>query len=127
MRMIRRTLAGAALALPLTAGAAGIASADTVTGNEVQAGPDGAATHSVQANAGRAGGSYHENTTVAGRDGVATADTSATGDGHGNAQFRQRTGSAAADGVSSSDTRVKTGGVQPDQGVLAGTLNALGL
>ncbi|RSN53671.1 hypothetical protein DMH01_38910 [Amycolatopsis sp. WAC 04182] len=97
MRTIRRTLAASALAVPLTLGAAGIASADSYGSTEAQAGPDGAATHSVQASTDRGSSSFHENSTAAGPDGVATSETHASTDGG------------------------------HDQGVLSGTLDAIGL
>lgn len=96
MRTIRRTMAAGALALPLTLGAAGIASADSFGSTQVQASPDGVATHSVQANADRGTSSFHENATTAGPDGAASTDTHASTGDHG-------------------------------EGVLSGTLDALGL
>ncbi|MER7863443.1 hypothetical protein ABTX61_30365 [Amycolatopsis japonica] len=98
MRTIRRTLVASALALPLTLGAAGIASADTYGSTEVQAGPDGAATHSTSATAGE----------------------------NGDSQYRQHSGWAGQDGAGSSETHSSTDGGH-DQGVLSGTLGAIGL
>ncbi|MEV7554001.1 hypothetical protein AB0N89_30660 [Amycolatopsis sp. NPDC089917] len=97
MRTIRRTIAASALALPLMIGAAGVASADSFGSTEVQAGPDGAATHSVQSDTHRGSSSFHENSSAAGPDGAGSSEThSSTGGGH-------------------------------DQGVLSGTLGAIGL
>ena len=137
MRTIRRTMAAGALALPLTLGAAGIASADSFGSTQVQAGPDGAATHTVQSDSQRGASSFHENTTAAGPDGAATSGTSATADRHGDSQFRQHSGWAGQDGVGSSDTHSGTdaqthgshdqGSHDHGEGVLSGTLDAIGL
>ncbi|MBE1500579.1 hypothetical protein H4696_007679 [Amycolatopsis lexingtonensis] len=157
MRTIRRTMAAGALALPLTLGAAGIASADSFGSTQVQAGPDGAATHSVQSGTHRGGSTFHENSTAAGPDGVATSDKAASADRHGGSQYRENAGTASKDGVATQDTSARTdrdGGSQYRQhtgwagqdgagssdthantgdhdrgsaGVLSGTLDAIGL
>ncbi|AGM09866.1 hypothetical protein AB0E55_24800 [Amycolatopsis keratiniphila] len=126
MRTIRRTLVASALALPLTLGAAGIASADTYGSTEVQAGPDGAATHSVQSDTHRGSSSFHENSAAAGPDGAAHSSTSATAGENGDSQYRQHSGWAGQDGAGSSETHSSTDGGS-DQGVLSGTLGAIGL
>ncbi|MFJ8914085.1 hypothetical protein [Amycolatopsis sp. NPDC102389] len=126
MRTIRRTLAASALAVPLTLGAAGIASADSYGSTEVQAGPDGAATHSVQAGTDRGSSSFHENSTAAGPDGAATSDTSATANRDGDSHYRQHSGWAGQNGAGSDETHSSTDGGH-DQGVLSGTLGAIGL
>jgi len=142
MRTIRRTMAAGALALPLTLGAAGIASADSFGSTQVQAGPDGAATHSVQSGTHRGGSTFHENSTAAGPDGVATSDKAASADRHGGSQYRQHAGTASKDGVATQDTSAQTdrdGAGSNDThastgdhdrgsaGVLSGTLDAIGL
>ncbi|EME54552.1 hypothetical protein H074_27758 [Amycolatopsis decaplanina DSM 44594] len=117
-------MVASALALPLMIGAAGIASADSYGSTEVQAGPDGAATHSVQAGTHRGSSSFHENSTAAGPDGAATSDTSATANRNGDSRYRQHSGWAGQDGAGSYETHSSTG---DGQGVLSGTLGAIGL
>jgi hypothetical protein len=84
MRMIRRTLAASALALPLIVGAAGIASADTYpdhdggahyTNTSTSAGPDGAASDSTSSHANDWGSTYDHQATWAGAHGAGTAST----------------------------------------------------
>jgi hypothetical protein len=126
MRTIRRTMAAGALALPLTLGAAGIASADSFGSTQVQAGPDGAATHTVQSGTHDGASAFHESSTAVGPEGAATSDTAAKADSHGDSQFRQHAGWAGQDGVGSSETHASTGNSH-DRGVLSGTLDAIGL
>ncbi|WIV60447.1 hypothetical protein [Amycolatopsis nalaikhensis] len=127
MRTIRRAMAAGALALPLTLGAAGIASADSFGSTEVQAGPDGAATHSVRTGTHDGGSGFHEVSTAATPDGAAVSGTTATADQHGDTQYRQQAASATEDGVATQDTSATsdTHADIPGEGVLSGTLDAI--
>lgn len=84
MRIIRRTLAVSALALPLIIGTAGIASADTYYDHDggacyantaASAGPDGAASNSTSSSANGYGAAYGHEASSAGPDGASTSST----------------------------------------------------
>ncbi|MBB5853229.1 hypothetical protein ACFQ05_08010 [Amycolatopsis umgeniensis] len=121
MRTIRRTMVASALALPLMIGAAGIASADSFGSTQVQAGPDGVASHSVQADTHRGSSSFHEHSSAAGPDGVASQHKSASADRDGGSKYQEHSGWAGQDGAGSSETHSSTDGGH-DQGVLSGVL-----
>lgn len=86
MRMITVAVAAGAVALPLTLGAAGIASADTYGQQDSVATPDGATSQSVHASAGDNGdATFHQYNLTAGPDGASCSDTTAstgTDNGH---------------------------------------------
>ncbi|MGW4488754.1 hypothetical protein ACWEOE_33555 [Amycolatopsis sp. NPDC004368] len=133
---IRRIVAAGAIALPLTLGAAGIASADTYTDTSVSAGPDGVSTSSTHASTGDHGGggaSYQQHNSMAGPDGATSDHTTATTGGHGDnggASFDQGQNWAGPDGASSSHTSSNTGtGTDSGSGhgVLTGIVGSLGL
>jgi hypothetical protein len=114
MRTIRRAMVAGALALPLTLGTAGIASADTsYNENSSFAGPDGASTYSVSSWAGTGDNGYYG----------------------GGASFEESESSASADGAYSHDVSTSTGDngydndndyeetyEQDDEGLLGGLL-----
>lgn len=121
MRSIRRAMVASALALPLTLGTTGVASADDFTQENSHAGPNGAASHSVQAGTDTDGGSsYQESNTSAGPDGANSSGTSANADADGSTSFEHHQNSAGPDGVSSSETSASTDGQQEDKGLLSG-------
>ncbi|GAA3587182.1 hypothetical protein GCM10022222_84790 [Amycolatopsis ultiminotia] len=136
MRTIRRVVAASAIALPLTIGAAGLASADTYDQNTVSVGADGATVHNVHSSTGQdgrgtnsgGGASYEQNNSTAGPDGASSDRTNANADGNGGASYDTSHDSAGPDGASSSSTHASTGGQHHNhQGrVLGGLLGGLG-
>jgi hypothetical protein len=138
MRTIKRTVVVNALALPLTLGTAGIASADTGY-NETGtfAGADGAGSYSVSAQADgnseggtRGGGtSFEESSSFAGPDGAFNEYTRARAHGDGGTSFEQDSSSANADGASSNNVSSSAGAhgdngdVDEEQGLLGGLLS----
>jgi hypothetical protein len=138
MRTIKRAVVASALALPLTLGTAGIASADTdYNENGSFAGSDGAGSYSVSAQAdgnheggnGGDGTSFEESSNFAGPDGAFSEYTRANADGDGGASFEQGSSSATADGASSQNVSSSTdgngdnGGADEEQGLLGGLLS----
>ncbi|MEV6899145.1 hypothetical protein [Amycolatopsis sp. NPDC051372] len=133
MKTIRRIVAASAIALPLTLGAAGIASADTYTNTNVAAGPDGVSTSSTHASTGEQSGesaSYHQQNSNAGPDGVSNDHTTAGTDGNGGASFDQGQSWAGPDGAQSSHTGSNTDANTDSgsgHGVLTGIVGSLRL
>lgn len=128
MRNIKRAMVASALALPLTLGAAGVASADSFSQEHSHAGPNGSMSHSVQSGTGADGGSsYEESMTSAGPDGANSSGTSANAGSDGSTSFDSFENSAGSDGVSSSETSASTDGSDSEQGALSGVLGGLGL
>lgn len=78
MRKLNRGIAASVLSLPLVLGATGVAAADSFEQHNAAAGPDGAASQSVQAGTdGSGNASYEQQQSVAGPDGAASQGTSA--------------------------------------------------
>lgn len=130
MRTIRRAMVAGVLALPLTLGAAGVASADDFSHESTQTGPNGVVSQSVQSSTDADGGSsYNESNTSAGPDGATSGGTSANAGADGSTSFEQHENSAGPDGTSSSNTSASTDGAGQDesQGVLSGVLSGVGL
>ena len=79
MRKLNRGIAAGVLSLPLVFGATGVAAADSFEQHNAAAGPDGAASHSIEARTDADGNaSYDQQQHVAGPDGAASQDTSAS-------------------------------------------------
>jgi hypothetical protein len=125
MRTIKRAMIAGALALPLTLGTAGIASADVGYGeNGSFAGPDGAGDYSVSSQAGGSGESggngggtsFEESSSFAGPDGAWNDYTSANADGDGNTSFEQGSSGASADGAYSEEVSSSAGGDSENEG-----------
>lgn len=103
-KMLKRTVAAAVVAAPMTMALSGLASADTYGQTSQHAGADGAMTSSQQANTGGKGGS---------------------GGGHGGASYDKNWQHAGPDGAASSGTHAatgKTGGSHESGGLLSSLL-----
>jgi hypothetical protein len=114
MHTIKRALVAGALALPLTLGTAGIASADTsYDENGSFAGPDGAGQYSVSSQAGNGedgengdggdGVAFEESSSFAGPDGAWSEFVRSFADGDGGTFFERGSSSATEDGASSNN------------------------
>jgi hypothetical protein len=123
MRTIKRALVAGALALPLTLGTAGIASADTMYDeNGSFAGPEGAGQFSVSSQAsdgeevengenggGEGGVSFDESSSFAGPDGAFSEFVRSFADGEGGTAFERGMSSATEDGASSNNVEASAG------------------
>lgn len=79
MRKLNRGITAGVLALPLVFGATGVAAADSFDQHNAAAGPEGAASQSVEARTDGSGdASYDQQQDVAGPDGAGSQDTSAS-------------------------------------------------
>ncbi len=116
-KMLKRTIAAAAVAAPMTMALSGLASADTYGQTQQHAGADGAMSTSQQASTGGhgdGGSSYNQNWQQAGPDGAdsSSVHSSTGGSGHGGkggASYGQTSQHAGPDGASSSGTHASTG------------------
>ncbi|MYW97629.1 hypothetical protein G3I59_45220 [Amycolatopsis rubida] len=115
-RTVRRTLVAGALALPLTLGAAGIASADTYTASTATAGPAGASHSSIYSSTGSnphyAGGSatYYRENASATEDGASSDYTYAAADSRGGVRYAHGENTAGPEGATSSHVSASAGG-----------------
>lgn len=78
-RTMKRTIAAAAIAAPITLGMTGMAAADSFDHSYDQAGPNGAESGSVSSSTNGSGGSsYNEEHSWAGPDGAGSSSTSSS-------------------------------------------------
>lgn len=118
-KMLKRTVAAAAVAVPMTMALSGLASADTYGDTSQHAGADGAMSTSQQASTGGhgndGGASYGKSWQQAGPDGAnsnsvhSSTGGNAKGNGNGGASYDKNSQHAGPDGASSSGTHASTG------------------
>lgn len=154
MSTIRRSIIAGALALPMSLGTVGVASAADFSQEETQATPNGVVTQSVEADDngdgvsyeqqsaganengawheetstsadGDGGATFHEQSTTANENGVTSNETSSNIDGDGNASFNQESVTANQNGVTSSETSAGTDDANEEDNE-GGLLNILG-
>jgi hypothetical protein len=132
MRTIRRTMIASALALPLTIGAAGVASADSFSEHGTYVGPEGAHSQSVSTYAGEQGGtSFEQQSSSVTAEGAWTEQVSTGTSVDGETTFEQSSSGAGEDGAYSDSTSASAGGnvdaEYDNDGVLGGLLGSIGL